>query len=882
MSRRALATGPAARAAEREPARRPLLYLNARFFAVPFLYALLGVAPLARGLFFEPDLLPAQVAVAALFLLAAADRWLRERSQPGTAVAPRFGSEPMDWAATALVLLYAASFWVAADRRAALAGGLRYASYAMVYVAAGYLGDERGARRRMLRASWLGGLPVAALAVGSALQLRWLSFPGGYVGGRFLSTFQYPNALAAYLMLLLLLGLGLWSTERSRLWRAVYAAGSASFVMVFLGTGSRGAWAIFPAALVALVAGAEARERWRLFYRVVSTLTVGALASTRFVPAVEAGMRARSAAILAGAVAAALVLEEGGRWVRKLVERRLERGELGTSTVTTLRWLGALYGLAVAGSIAAYAQGALPSALAGFLPQGAVSRVQSISLSDESLLTRILASGDAWRLALEHPWLGLGAGGWNALYHTVQSALYWTTEVHNQFFQTLVETGFPGLLAYLALWGGAAWAVVRVARRLRPWSPRPGERTGGRAQRESREVRRLREEAGSWNLIWAVAVALLALAAHSAMDFDLSIPALALLIWGLFGWLRGLAAETAGAAIRFAPRWPAALGALGVLACAALLAYPSVRLDLAGQVGAQAAQAMAGKRYAEAVAGFERASRLDPWTASFDADLAQILAAATASARERDRLGDAARLAVAARRAALEAERVQPYNLPVRNELIQVYTFLDDPAAAARQAESLVRLVPLDAQAYQTAAAVLLESSLSAMAAGDRSMGRELATRLGRLAPLWQAAARQADRRLNPAVRPRPEPAVPPELVLAQGQSAYLLGEWQEADRLFHGLLQASADGRSVVGRPGVSTLVAGQAAIWWAASLTWQGIRGAGADPATAEEAAGFGARHPLVETLLRSAAGRLPGTEAAYMSAVSVHVGEGAVWGR
>ncbi|MDI3299556.1 MAG: O-antigen ligase family protein [Bacillota bacterium] len=860
-------------------ARRPLVYVNVRFFAVPLLYAAVTVAPLARGLFFEPDLLPAQVVVAALFVLAVADRWLRQRSQQEAQAALRFGSEPMDWAAAVLALLYAASFWVAADRRAALAGALRYATYAMVYLAAAYLADERGARKRLLRAVWLGGLPVVAFAVGSALRLPWLAFPGGYVDGRFLSTFQYPNALAAYLMLLILLGLGLWSAERSRVWRAVYAVGSASYLMVFLGTGSRGAWTIFPFALAALVAGAEPAERWRLFYHVVITLGVGALGSTRFVPAVEAGMRGRSAAILAGVVVAALALEVGGRWVRGAVERRVERGEVGLTTVLALRWLGALYGLAVAGSIAAYAQGALPSALAGFLPQGAVSRVQSISFTSDSLLTRLLASRDAWRLALTHPWLGLGAGGWNALYHTVQSALYWTTEVHNQFFQTLVETGFPGFLAYLALWGGAAWAVVRVARRLRPWRWQPGERARGSSRRELRE---LRHEAGSWNLIWAVAVALLAMAAHSAMDFDLSLPAIALLVWVLFGWLRALATETTGPAIRFAAGWPVPLGTLGVLALAAAVAYPSLRLDEAGQVGAQAARAMSQRKYAEAVSGFERASQLDPWTASFDADRSQILAAAAAEARSRGQLGTAARLAVAARQAAFEAERVQPYNLPVRSELIQTYTFLDDPASAAEQALAVVRLVALDPQAYETAATVLLNSAMAELASGDRAQGLQLARQLGQLAGMWRQAASQANRRLDPAVHPRPDPTPPPELLLAQGQSAYLLGQWEEADRLFHGLLQASGDARTVTGRPGVSTLVAGQAAIWWAASLTWQEVRASAAQPASAQEAAAVGARRSLVGVLLRSAESRLAGAQAAYMSAVSAHVGEGAVWGR
>ena len=58
---------------------------------------------------------------------------------------------------------------------------------------------------------------------------------------------------------------------------------------------------------------------------------------------------------------------------------------------------------------------------------------------------------------------------WDALYHRYQVTLYWFTEVHNHFAQVLVETGYPGFIAFTAFWilvlimGLKAWKLARDA-----------------------------------------------------------------------------------------------------------------------------------------------------------------------------------------------------------------------------------------------------------------------------------------------------------------------------------------------------------------------------------------------------------------------------------
>ena len=61
--------------------------------------------------------------------------------------------------------------------------------------------------------------------------------------------------------------------------------------------------------------------------------------------------------------------------------------------------------------------------------------------------------------------LGAGGGGWNATYTWFQPYPYFSTETHDDFMQTGVETGFPGLLDFLLIWGffiAAAWACTAL------------------------------------------------------------------------------------------------------------------------------------------------------------------------------------------------------------------------------------------------------------------------------------------------------------------------------------------------------------------------------------------------------------------------------------
>ena len=123
---------------------------------------------------------------------------------------------------------------------------------------------------------------------------------------------------------------------------------------------------------------------------------------------------------------------------------------------------------------------------------------------------------DALKMMGDYPLFGAGAGGWNSLYHQYQNHLYWTTEVHNHFLQVGVEAGLVGLLAWIAVFlllGYYLWQILK---------------------------RRNDSLDSDYDvLIWGTACAAFGLILHSAIDFDLSIPSLQILLFAFIGLITG-------------------------------------------------------------------------------------------------------------------------------------------------------------------------------------------------------------------------------------------------------------------------------------------------------------------------------------------------------
>ncbi|MEK5399326.1 O-antigen ligase family protein [Paenibacillus sp. FSL K6-2859] len=195
-----------------------------------------------------------------------------------------------------------------------------------------------------------------------------------------------------------------------------------------------------------------------------------------------------------------------------LLYRQLARAGLAVEPLSGLLWLAGLWaGAWLAGlwlcrsqrSAAGSARAAmLALAAAGWTAAGTAVLLhvrERITGPSTTVSARGLFYRDAWRLAVEAPWLGRGGETWRSSYLAAQSRPYVGSQVHSGYLDILLNLGFVGLAAILLMLLAAGWLLAKRSLRLLP--------------------------------------PFLVIVLHSAVDFDWSYG----LIWLLLFWLPALA-----------------------------------------------------------------------------------------------------------------------------------------------------------------------------------------------------------------------------------------------------------------------------------------------------------------------------------------------------
>ena len=728
-----------------------LLNVNLRPFFCLGLLLLLAVSPFMRGLFFPPELYIACIAAGITFLFFIGDQALRRET---------FVPEgALDWAVLALVLAYLLSLIKAVHMGAALRELMEVAACAMVYFSA-----TRAVRREkdldlLLNVCYAAGLGVAVIGILAAVGI--FAFPGAYGGGVIMSTLQYKNALAVYLVLLNVAGLGL-SVKYEQIWpKLLYALGNFLFIIVILGTQSRGGWIIYPIAVGGLIAVLPAAYRWRAAYHLTIALGSGLVAARAFFGALRAGDAGQAGIYVACGALAALALQAGYHFLA----RWLNREEVTDATRRLVAACGISYFALVGAFYVSASSGAAVVSGSQVVPVEVARRAESISSADPSFKQRVEYARDALRIVRDYPLTGAGGGGWNALYHRYQKSLYWSTEAHNHFFQTWVEAGTVGFLALLAVWVSFVLLLIRFYRH----APRDG----------------------LWISITAAGTGAIALGLHSAFDFDLSLPALTFLIFALFG-------STRGAVSSGQKRGEAAVsGRIKVIhACLPPLIAAAAALSLilaarnfyaAGTMGALGAQSLAKKDIAGAKGYYEKAARRDPFTASYAADLAQIYAVEAVA-------NDDAVKHYQAVSTARQAVRAEPYNTQVRAVLVNLYLLLKEPALAVREAEALLDANPVLPSSYEVVAGAYLEAARHYLRLGKAAEAKPF------LKPPEKLVRDMEKRNLEPT----------PRLLLTLAENKVVAGRYAEPLQYFEKARKIKE--------------LAGEAAAWQAVALAKAG----------------------------------------------------------
>ena len=659
------------------------------FYALCLGLVLVLVIPsFMRGMFFREDFLRCFSGIAVLGITFGILSFMQGRS---------ILQRRADLALLVVTSLYLVTILWAKSRISAIDGALKYGSYLLVFLISQRVSSEEDGSSWIRDGLIFSGL-IASL-VGFFAAMGMISYRDAVSAGRLAGSFQYPNSLAAYAMFVSFIVLFSWYRAERKPIRLVYSLAEYVLLSVVVLSYSRTTWILFAGFLVVyfvvLPGWSRAGLAWRLLLAAAPVVAVNVPLSGAIAKANAAGVKKYF--VLGAAICAALELLRpyATEAVSRLFPGQPEssgKKAAATTTAAARNARGRLWSLVctlalVAVIVVVVSVPKARSAVAKIVPPTVVARFKSITLKDPSLLARLYATRDAFRIAKDDPF-GTGGGGWNALYHRYQKALYYFTETHNNFAQVLVETGFLGLLGYLAFWVLIGYDAIGTALKKRSVS-RPSTADG-------------------WLLceIVSLGVGIASLVSHSALDFDLSIPAIASALFAAAGSLSALTApridrdpavssklkpQKAGGSSRRTISL-VQVGGLVVLCLAILI--PSQRYYRGMVLGSMGATALVQEDTGKARNLLTSAAKNDPYNAAYILDLAQTYVDEY-SARSSETAKQAVEQYVSA------ARKVDPLNLQYLVKESQLLSAVESYDKAIEVAADVVNSMPIDGSVYR-------------------------------------------------------------------------------------------------------------------------------------------------------------------------------------
>lgn len=814
---RSTATGPAAPkraiagpATPKRIAAAPDFIHTAAFWGLALL---LFLAPFFRGLFFQPEQQKALIFAAVIFWLA----WLWKSSRKDNS----FLSHPLDYFVLALPVVYLISAFHAVNYGLAVDEVIKTVLYFTVFWLASRLVRDDIDIAALLQVIYFSAVCVALVGLATATGI--IHIKDGFLGGRIYSTFQYPNALASYLAAVTFIGIYLWrshaaapaphdgpvvsgttskaapaphetapATSRSGSPMAskagvpspghgpnitsnpnslskkyipyLYAACNFLLFATLLGTKSNGGLLVFLVVFALFIAGQPGGGRANICTHFTFIAAPSLLAAWQFLAAAEAG-RALPAWtwLLTG-----LVLTLAGQALYDLMEKK-----------GALTWM-ATHKKAVLAAALLVAAAAVTTAgvYAGSHSDALKTIAEEIRLRNAT--ERMYFFQDALKMFKERPLTGWGGGGWEEAYQAYQSYLYSSRQVHGYYFQVMVEAGIAGLLVVLGIWA----SFLAMAHKI-------FYGTKGQPRRF---------------LAWTLTMAALIIGLHAAIDFDLSLSALALVLWTIFGLLRGMGTYTGFAARqeRKSPlpgdlpgvpagkdtpasanatagstrRNPAArkgapkssLPPGGIAPIAAVTAATIAAIIFTGSLAAAGShfnKATKAQDLNTAIAALQKAAACSP----FNADYHTYLTRCYQNAGAYD----------AALAAAQKAVDLSQYNPHRRGDLATAGNRAGKRSEAVAGAEKALALAPFHTQWYEFFAATCFTAGFGEITGGHPETAAESFAKAARTPGLIEAQARVLSPVEQKLWKDAPPLAATPPVHLYTGASQYFLGQWEQA-----------------------------------------------------------------------------------------------------
>ena len=650
--------------------------------------------PFFRGFFFKEDVFLYHVFTALVFTLI----WIQKLYKKDYT----FLKTPLDWAIFAYLLAYLLSLIGAVHPGEAFYGFLSVLNLFMVYWMVVQLVKNYKDYTTILQILLAAGTGVAIIGILAATG--YSAYPAAFDGRVILSTLQYPNTTAAYLAVISLLAISLIIIEKRFFTKIIYLIATFLMILVILSTLSKGAWLIFVIGALLLLIGMPGWYRVSSLYTLGIAFVAAGITYTKFHPAMLAGERALPYLLIGVLIViVGQLVWEGFILLNKKLDSKII---LITVSLMALLSIGG-------GSL--------------FFLGGSSFEANDIkyeltrltNFSDSSYTSR--ADFIRWGLGIirDYPVNGTGAGGWNALYHQYQDYLFHTTEAHNHFIQVGVEAGLLGLAAFVAIW------ILLILSTFRAYTYEKGK-----------------SNSNGQVLIWGTFTAALAFGIHAAMDFDLSLVAMAILLWVLFALISAATyfrTRDTGKVTRY-NQLPKAFNLAVAVVAVLILLVCGVSYYSAHTQAVKAATAFGvlhesesedeqNENYQIAVKYYEKAINLDANNAEYFTDLAYAYAIRYTSLQEAEH--PLANQAYNETVAIIErAEKLKGYNIKIRSSLMNTARMLGDLDILVRQAEGAISANPNDINAYESLATVLEAGIVHYQNVGDKSKLDDIATKL--------------------------------------------------------------------------------------------------------------------------------------------------------
>jgi O-antigen ligase len=201
---------------------------------------MLILAPLFRGLFFEQERSYFHIAS---FVLVLVYMIVKLRMNEFKLIKSK-----SDLFAFLLMLIYIISISYAVDKRASIIEAIKYVNYFVIYILIRNLAKTKKQHDIVINSLLFGGFVVTMIGILAGMGI--VEYNGAVMGNRISSTFQYPNALASYLLALYVITIGKSLVTENKKIRLVYMNLANIFIFTFILTYSRGMWLLYPIILI--------------------------------------------------------------------------------------------------------------------------------------------------------------------------------------------------------------------------------------------------------------------------------------------------------------------------------------------------------------------------------------------------------------------------------------------------------------------------------------------------------------------------------------------------------------------------------------------------------------------------------------------------------